>query len=68
MNDAIGAMLNKAPVSLVLRGDRASEIQNRAEATIDVVESPFTFRERHRAEHISDLTRQSRLRKRVPVS
>ena len=68
MNDPIGAMLDKTPASLVLGRDRASEIQNRAEATVNAVESPFTFCERHRAEHVSDLPRQSRLRKRVPMS
>ena len=64
MNDAIGAMLDKAPASLVLGVHRASEIENRAEATVDAVESPFTFRERHRAEHVGDLPRQHRLGKR----
>jgi hypothetical protein len=68
MNDAIGAMLDKAPASLVLGRDCASEIQNRAEATVSAVESLFTFCERHRAEHVSDLPRQNRLRKRVPMS
>ena len=68
MNDAIAAMLDKAPASLVLGVHRASEIENRAEATVDAIKSPFTFRERHRAEHVSDLPRENRLRKRVLMS